>query len=167
MEQVETKVDVLASRIVGRNEASTDTSEQPVDVLAVRYYVGHVQAQTEFAAVSTGQLTGLPVFKEVPGDPVLGGRFKYIDGGWDWVGPCPQRPIAVDPENLDAPVCVSECRYRQPFGGFDRQRNALRMELASLVQRERCGWNLLPGRIGGHPLDYAPCTALARVGGGK
>lgn len=35
MEQVETKVDVVASRSVGRNEASTDTSEHPVDVLAV------------------------------------------------------------------------------------------------------------------------------------
>ena len=42
MEQVETKVDVLASRIVGRNEASTDTSEQPVDVLAA-HYLPHAQ----------------------------------------------------------------------------------------------------------------------------
>lgn len=138
-----------------------------VDVLAVRYYVGDVQARTEFGAVSAGQLMGLPVFKEVPGDPVLGGRFKYADGGWEWIGSCPRRPVAADTENLGAPVCASGCRYKQAFGGFDSQRNALRIELASMVQRERCGWNLLPGRIGGHPLDYAPCTALRAVGGAK
>lgn len=28
-----------------------------------------------------------------------------------------------------------------------------------MVQPERCGWNLLPGRLGGDPLDYAPCIS--------
>lgn len=36
VEQVETKVDVLASRSVGRNEASTDISEHPVQAALAR-----------------------------------------------------------------------------------------------------------------------------------
>lgn len=132
-----------------------------------RYYVADVEAPTEFAACSVGALMGLPVFKEVPGDPVLGGKFRYVDGGWEWIGPCPRRPISADPENTGAPVCEPECHWMQVFSGYDRQRNALRIEATTLVQPERCGWNLLPGRIGGHPLDYAPCSspALARIGG--
>lgn len=135
----------------------------------VRYYVADVEAPTEFAACSVGALMGLPVFKEVPGDPVLGGKFRYADGGWEWIGPCPRRPIPADPKNTGAPVCERACRWMRRFDGYTRQRNALRTEVASMVQPERCGWNLIRGRIGGHPLDYAPCTnaALARCRGGE
>lgn len=81
----------------------------------------------------------------------------------------PLRPVPADPENTNPPVCKRGCKWLQVFSGYDRQRNALRIETASLVQEDRCGWNLLPGRIGGHPLDYAPCTnaALAKVTGGE
>lgn len=139
----------------------------PVDVLAVRYLVGDTLAGNEFAAVSTGELLSLPVFMEISGDTVLGGRHQYKDGGWKWIGPCPRRPVPADPKNLDAPECSAACRWVVTFKGFDLQRNAIRTETASLVQPERCGWNLLTGRIGGHPLDYAPCSssALARVKG--
>ncbi len=68
------------------------------------------------------------------------------------------QPAPADPANTDPPTCSKECGYRLRFVGYDLQRNALRMETASMVQAERCGWNLKPGRIGGHPLDYAPCT---------
>ncbi|WWT36912.1 hypothetical protein [Escherichia phage UPWr_E1] len=37
------------------------------------------------------------------------------------------------------------------------QRNALRTETVSMVSKYRCGWNIKPGRIGGHPLDYEAC----------
>lgn len=69
------------------------------------------------------------------------------------------RPKPVDPENTDAPPeCKAGCPYRQAFTGFDLQRNALRSELASMIIPWRCGWNIKPGKIGGHPLDYAECT---------
>lgn len=64
----------------------------------------------------------------------------------------------ADPSDHDPPTCSADCKWRQRFSGYDLQRNALRVETASMVQPERCGWNLKPGRIGGHPLDYAPCT---------
>lgn len=68
------------------------------------------------------------------------------------------QPRPVDPINTDTPpVCASECPYRQKFTGYDLQRNALRIETASMVQVDRCGWNIKQGRIGGHPLDYEPC----------
>lgn len=96
-------------------------------------------------------------------DPVLGGRYSYDadTGGWEYAGPCEtvsKRPTPVDPSNTDEPpICVKDCRFRQKFTGFTLQRNALRSELASMVAADRCGWNLKPGHIGGHPLDYAPC----------
>lgn len=68
------------------------------------------------------------------------------------------QPTPLDPTNTNPPTCSTDCKWRQRFTGYDLQRNALRMETASMVQPERCGWNLKPGRIGGHPLDYAPCT---------
>lgn len=126
----------------------------------VRYFVGVTEAKNESCAAACGDLMGLPVFKEVSGDdPVLSGRFFYEDGGWTWVGPCPRRPVASDPKNTDPPVCAPGCKYIRLFQDFSQQRNALRLETASLVQEERCGWNLLPGRYGGHPLDYAPCSS--------
>lgn len=138
------------------------------DIPGVRFYVGDQWARSESAAVSAGDLMGLPVYMEIPGDPLLGGKFEYVDGGWEWIGKCPHRPDPADPENTGAPACEPACRWMQRFDGYTRQRNALRAEVAHLVQSERCGWNLLPGKIGGHPLDYAPCTSttIARVGGG-
>ena len=57
-----------------------------------RYFVGTMEAPHIYAATQTGELLGLPVYREIPGDPVLGGRFLYQDGGWQWIGPCPARP---------------------------------------------------------------------------
>ena len=70
-----------------------------------------------------------------------------------------QRPKAVDPTNTDGPpACSRDCRYRQRFDGHKLQANALRMETGHLVETHRCGWNIKPGAMGGHPLNYAPCT---------
>ena len=69
-----------------------------------------------------------------------------------------KRPQATDPQNDGpAPICAEECRYRQKFTGFALQRNALRSELASMIEPYRCGWNIKPGALGGRPLDYEPC----------
>lgn len=69
-----------------------------------------------------------------------------------------RRPKAEDPTNSDPPLCADDCTWRQKYTGFALQRNALRSELASMIEPFRCGWNLKPGLIGGQPLDYAPCT---------
>jgi hypothetical protein len=112
-----------------------------------------------YEAVQRGELLRVSVFKEVPGDPVLGGRFRYEDGGWVHVDPCPSRPRPADPTNVeDVPGCKQGCTYLQYFTDYSLQRNALRMETAHMINPRRCGWNLLPGRIGGRPLDYSPCT---------
>ena len=55
------------------------------------------------------------------------------------------------------PKCQEKCKWRMRFDGYNLQRNALRMELASLVHRWRCGWRLKDDCIGGHPLDYEDC----------
>lgn len=124
-----------------------------------RYFAGDRECRHVYEAVQRGELLGVPVFKEVPGDPVLGGRFHYEDGGWVHVGPCPTRPRPADPMNVDdVPECSIVCRYLQFFSDFALQRNALRMETEHMVNPRRCGWNLLPGRIGGRPLDYSGCT---------
>lgn len=75
------------------------------------------------------------------------------------------RPRPVDPQNTDdPPECVAGCRYLMKYDGFALQKNALRSELASMVDPIRCGWNLKPDCIGGHPLDYAPCVFTAHSG---
>lgn len=100
-------------------------------------------------------------------DPVLGGRYIYDTetGGWGYDSPCAssQSPSPIDPENNEPPPkCSKDCLYRHHFNGFDLQRNALRSELASMIDKRRCGWNIKPGHIGGHTLDYAPCTYKER-----
>jgi hypothetical protein len=100
-------------------------------------------------------------FKEIhTPDPVISGVYRYEDGDWAWEEPLQgSRPTAMDSSNkAKPPVCEEGCRYRQAFSGFDRQQNALRMETTHLIATDRCGWNIKPGRLGGHPLDYAPCT---------
>lgn len=68
------------------------------------------------------------------------------------------KPLPADPTNTDPPpTCAEGCRYMQKFTGFSLQKNALRMEMASMIEPVRCGWNIKPGAIGGSPLDYAPC----------
>lgn len=67
------------------------------------------------------------------------------------------RPNPEDPTNPGRPFCKKKCQYRQSYNGYSLQKNALRSELASMIQSERCGWNLKLNHIGGHPLDYAPC----------
>ena len=67
------------------------------------------------------------------------------------------RPTPADPENSEPPACKKDCKYRQIYNGFSLQKNALRCELASMIVPERCGGNILPGRIGGDPINYAPC----------
>lgn len=74
------------------------------------------------------------------------------------------RPNPVDPTNVDEPpICREDCHYRQKFNGYELQQNALRTETASMVQSERCGWNIKPGRIGGHPLDYEACIFTRKI----
>jgi len=69
------------------------------------------------------------------------------------------RPTPADPTNPGTPPeCAADCQWRQKFEGFDLQRNALRTETAHLVEPYRCGWNIKPDSMGGHPLDYEPCT---------
>lgn len=73
------------------------------------------------------------------------------------------QPKPVDPANTDnPPSCKADCPYRQTFKGYDLQKNALRTETASLVQAERCGWNIKPGKLGGRPLDYEACIYTGR-----
>lgn len=73
------------------------------------------------------------------------------------------RPVAADPTNPGLPpACSNDCRWRQVFNDYDLQRNSYRMEMASMVEEYRCGWNLKPGKIGGHPLDYATCIFKKR-----
>ena len=68
------------------------------------------------------------------------------------------RPIAIDPTNTDdAPICRVDCPYLMRFNSYALQRNAIRSELAHMIHQWRCGWNIKPNRIGGHPLDYEPC----------
>lgn len=69
------------------------------------------------------------------------------------------RLLRAEAEGEDhRPTCCPECVWRQRYTGFARQRNALRIELASMVEPWRCGWDIKPGCIGGHPLDYEPCV---------
>jgi len=68
------------------------------------------------------------------------------------------RPIPADPTNPDRPYCSKECTWRQAYNGSSLQKNALRLESGWNIEKQRCGWNLKPGFVGGHPLDYAPCT---------
>lgn len=130
-----------------------------------RFFSNGLEFSTETAACQYGELMGSEVTKEVRrSDPVFSGVYRYVDGGWDYHGPLPgRRPVAEDSEcRVQPPVCSLDCRYRQQFSGFDLQRNALRSELASMVDSARCGWNLKPGHLGGRPLDYAPCILSPR-----
>lgn len=134
-----------------------------------RFFCGGYEFKRESDAVCYGGLVQRDVFRETrrsDEDVVLGhGVHRYVDGGWEWVsGICPQRPISIDPSNIEQPpACAHNCIYRQKFSQFRLQRNALRSELASLIATDRCGWNLKEGRLGGHPLDYHPCTFVAEI----
>lgn len=128
--------------------------------MRVYYVCQEIRTTNPYEAIQAGDLRGAEVFMDVYSpDPVLRGRHVYADGGWDYIGPPPLLPIPQDPEsNAVPPECGgNNCKWLQRFA-FDRQRNALRVELVHLVEERRCGWNLLPGRLGGHALDYAPCT---------
>lgn len=73
-------------------------------------------------------------------------------------GSKPIHPTPADPDNDQTPpTCHRGCQWRQKAGDLQLQRNALRIELLSMVSQWRCGWNILPGRKGGHPDDYAAC----------
>ena len=74
------------------------------------------------------------------------------------------QPKPADPlNNGTPPTCGDNCKYAQTFDGYDLQRNALRIESASMVCRVRCGWNIKPDRIGGRPLDYEPCVYVKNL----
>lgn len=65
------------------------------------------------------------------------------------------RPSRVCEDNKTTrPVCQATCKWRIK-ANFNLQRNALRIE--TMVESNRCGWNIKPGVMGGHPLDYEPC----------
>jgi hypothetical protein len=59
-------------------------------------------------------------------------------------------------DGLFPPKCKENCNYRQKYCSASLQVNALRVEIFS--PSDRCGWNLKPGRVGGRPDDYFPCT---------
>ena len=66
------------------------------------------------------------------------------------------RPVRIDPENKKPrPICSKNCKWKIN-ASMKKQQNALRVE--TMVDPSRCGWNIKPGMIGGHPLDYAPCA---------
>ena len=123
------------------------------------YICQEIRTLNVYEALQAGELREAPVFMDVySNDPVLRGRHVYEDGGWTYVGPPPKRPKPVDPSRRAVPPeCAKDCKWRQTFS-FDRQRNALRCEAANMVEVYRCGWNLKPGVLGGHHLDYAACT---------
>lgn len=124
------------------------------------YVCEEITTSNVYQAVQAGELRNAPVFMDVycGEDPVLSGRHLYEDGGWTYVGTSPKRPRPEDPEREAVPpACEPGCRW-QMIISTERQQNALRMELVSLVEECRCGWNLKPGQMGGpHPLDFAPC----------
>jgi len=124
------------------------------------YYVcQEIRTTNQSKAIQAGDLRGAPVYMDVYNndDPVLSGRHLYEDGGWTWIGPAPARPLPADPTQTDTPPeCEQNCKWRQTFHA-DRQNNALRCELVHMVEPYRCGWNIKPGCMGGHPMDYAPC----------
>ena len=141
------------------NDAGLRSEERSASRRRARYFAGNRECRHVYEAVQRGELLRVSVFMEVPGDPVLGGRFQYEDGGWVHVGTCPTRPRPADPTNVEeTPECKRGCAYLQTFRDFSLQRNALRMETAHMINPDRCGWNLLPGRLGGRPLDYSACT---------
>lgn len=53
------------------------------------------------------------------------------------------------------PVCNSDCKYHMKYAALGLQRNALRVEI--FEPQDRCGWNIIDGRLGGRPDDYHPC----------
>jgi hypothetical protein len=133
---------------------------QEIKMIYATYYIcQEIRTLNVYEAVQAGELREAPVFMDVYSDnPVLQGRHVYEDGGWTYVGPPPKRPTPVDPTSGSVPPeCAKDCKWRQTFS-FDRQRNALRCEAANMVEAYRCGWNLKPGVLGGHALDYAACT---------
>lgn len=128
------------------------------------YVCQEIRTWNAYEAVQAGELRNQPVYMDVyTGDPVTSGRHIYRDGGWEWIGPAPERPWQKSPtESGVPPECAEDCKWRSIFS-HDRQRNALRMELASMVDKRRCGWKLKPAALGGRPLDYESCTFSAQA----
>ncbi|MCD6186235.1 MAG: hypothetical protein J7K84_10725 [Deltaproteobacteria bacterium] len=76
-----------------------------------------------------------------------------------WLKEGKEYPVPSDSDNPGPiPECSVDCQWRKPFNDFALQKNAIRSELASMIASIRCGWNLKKGALGGHPLDYEPCT---------
>lgn len=133
-------------------------------IYATYYICQEIRTINAYEAIQAGELRETPVYMDVySNDPVFSGRYVYVDGGWTYVGRPPKRPTPADPERIGSvpPECTKDCKWRQTFS-FDRQRNALRCESANLINTYRCGWNLKPGYVGGHLLDYDACTYIAR-----
>jgi len=82
--------------------------------------------------------------------------FKWMESNFiSWIICLAGRSIRKNPA-LQIPTCKTVCKYRMPYETPGLQRNALRIEIFSPT--DRCGWNIKPGRIGGNPDDYYPCT---------
>jgi hypothetical protein len=112
-------------------------------------------------AANMGENTGDLVCFTPGDDPLIYGYSTYnqVFGQWEDGYNVKKRPIPIDNTNSDIPpVCKKKCKWRRKYNNFSLQSNALRVEAASMVATWRCGWNLKSNRIGGHPLDYAPCT---------
>ena len=98
--------------------------------------------------------------KFIPGDDkILCGYYTYNQEFKEWQHGfnVAKRPTPVDKDSGIPPVCEKNCKWLKRFNNFNRQSNSLRLESSHMVAETRCGWNLKPGKIGGHPLDYAPC----------
>lgn len=59
---------------------------------------------------------------------------------------------------------MKNCKYQQIFDN-NLQSNTLRIELGWNIERIRCGCQLKDNHIGGHPLDYEPCSPKCKYSG--
>lgn len=64
--------------------------------------------------------------------------------------------VAIVGRECRPPKCSAGCKYRMKYASDQRQVNALRVE--TIPFQDRCGWDIKPGRIGGRPDDYYPCS---------
>lgn len=128
-----------------------------------RYFCRGLEFRTETSVLQYAELMAEIASREQTRsdrDVVLGhGVQLFVDDQWVHISNTPPvRPVPADEAMKDQPpACCHDCRYRQRGPAIDLQRNALRVELAAMVETIRCGWNLKAGALGGRPTDYAPC----------
>lgn len=112
-----------------------------------------------YAARGLAHIKGLDLFDSVMSSLRIISLFYGCcqTKGFDWV----EREfvnwiISVAGRESRLPKCSASCKYRMPYEQLKPQKNALRIEM--FYPSDRCGYNLKPGRIGGRPDDYYPCS---------